>query len=173
MSKLWLKNGKLLVDSSGRPIECDDCPCEETGCNACPPGQSFHRQLQLTASGFGPGDGIVNDPAYEALNGIHLLEFAPDYTPWIDGGPCIWLSEGVEITSYYCVSFQYTMQPSGMVFIRLKLQFDNSGPPCEQEDRDWWFNYALWTSDAAIGCEPADSDVFNTTSNVELVVEAI
>jgi hypothetical protein len=34
MAKLWLKNGKIVTDSSGRPILCDTCPCD--CCKALP-----------------------------------------------------------------------------------------------------------------------------------------
>lgn len=31
MSKLWTNDGKLILDSSGRLVLCDDCPCTGTG----------------------------------------------------------------------------------------------------------------------------------------------
>jgi hypothetical protein len=30
---IWLKDGKLVVDSSKKPIECADCPCDAVDCN--------------------------------------------------------------------------------------------------------------------------------------------
>jgi len=35
MSKIWIFDGKLAVDSLGRPILCDTCPCTPTTCQQC------------------------------------------------------------------------------------------------------------------------------------------
>lgn len=34
MGKLWVNDGKLVLDSQGRLVVCDDCPCAETGTGA-------------------------------------------------------------------------------------------------------------------------------------------
>jgi len=43
MAKLWLKNGKIVTDSSGRPILCDTCPCD----TECPEGSGLYKIVAL------------------------------------------------------------------------------------------------------------------------------
>lgn len=38
MPTLWLSGGKLIVDSMGRPILCDTCPCGSPAPCSCPGG---------------------------------------------------------------------------------------------------------------------------------------
>ena len=49
---LWTTGGKLIVDNSGRPIECPDCPCDDV-----PPGGSC-----AGCTGTAPDTFLVDNP---------------------------------------------------------------------------------------------------------------
>lgn len=76
MSKLWVKDGKLVVDGSGKPIICDDCPCE--GASACTDCTEFvawftasaPSSITVTVSGYSGASPCV---ASADLNGTHVL----------------------------------------------------------------------------------------------------
>ena len=70
MSKLWLNSeGKVITDSQGRPILCDECPCEVEDlimtCASCPDGT--HQYWNVTIAGATGG--------WTNINGTHLVPY--------------------------------------------------------------------------------------------------
>lgn len=55
MSKLWLQNGKVVVDSTGRPILCDVCPCPKK----CESMLTYLNTLYATYGGTLHGEGFL------------------------------------------------------------------------------------------------------------------
>lgn len=55
MSKLWLQNGKVVVDSTGRPILCDVCPCP----TKCESMLTYLNTLYATYGGTLHGEGFL------------------------------------------------------------------------------------------------------------------
>lgn len=53
MSKAWIKDGKVLVDSNGAVILCDECPCEVDDCTT---SDTFFRDFTVTDNGDGTYD---------------------------------------------------------------------------------------------------------------------
>ena len=73
-----MKDGKLVVDSNGQPIECDTCPCdqavEETPpeCEVCDGSAPSTWTLELT--GY-TNCGGCDCTDCTGINGTHILEF--------------------------------------------------------------------------------------------------
>ena len=81
MSKLWLSNGKLVMNADGKFALCDTCPCdgETTPCN----GQNILTTLYATFGGYFDFWGTV---------AINLVPESVGINP-------IWLSDALRITA--------------------------------------------------------------------------
>lgn len=99
MPKFWFQDGKVVVDGTGKPIDCVDCPCS-TGmscvctCSACPAGAPAQWTVTLTTL----TNGACGDCA--VLN----ITFTLNY---VSG--CLWEADPVAFCAGApVVTFQYT-----------------------------------------------------------------
>ena len=112
---LWILNGKLVCDSAGHPIQCDNCPCQPcpTDCSAC---GSYAVALAFPGA-YAANSGSV-DLAVQTLEGGECY-WQGDYTP--PGSPLANVS--VELG---CTAGQWLMQAGGQLFVEGQgfFQFD-------------------------------------------------
>lgn len=95
---LWLKNGKLLVDGSGKPIDCDNCPCT-------PPAPACSCQYFPGVPLDDPNSYPESDlPSYILVDGVRIDksgawmygDFSSDIwvlcgsNPWYSGSGFVW-----------------------------------------------------------------------------------
>jgi hypothetical protein len=81
---IWVKDGKLVVDENGKPIECEDCPCDgavqcDTAC--CETG-AVTNTVEIDF-----GMNILTDDECSSCNevgGVFELE---------SSAPCVWTAE--------------------------------------------------------------------------------
>ena len=76
MKKLWLKNGRLILDAQRRVTECDHCPCCTNGCLLCTTsGECNPTAVKLTISNSSislkNGDPINIDGVYTCTLSSH------------------------------------------------------------------------------------------------------
>lgn len=88
---LWTdSSGRLLVDSSGRPIDCPTCPCSSSGgpTSECCPGFVFSTTLTWTITAIGGDSAACGFAVGQTLT----LTFDPAFYWWSfigDGPACI------------------------------------------------------------------------------------
>jgi hypothetical protein len=94
---IWTSGGKLVVDSSKKPINCNDCPCNEASCDqeCCNDGKWPDQiNCDLGVLGWADGDCDVCD----TIGGVYVLTYdAVNSTPAYN---CIWRYAGPELCSF-------------------------------------------------------------------------
>lgn len=69
---LWMRDGKLLVDGDGKPLECDDCPCG--GCSCACGADEFTVPDITVGSGlfisFMATDILASNPNFSCVSGV-------------------------------------------------------------------------------------------------------
>jgi hypothetical protein len=106
MSKLWLDgSGKLLVDGSGHPYDCEECPCDDA-CDG--PSEVTLESMSVTErrwtpTSTPPGGGCDGSDGVESFVYIWRLKSPASLTQ--DGPDCEYYGEADFEESYDGVSF--------------------------------------------------------------------
>jgi hypothetical protein len=114
---IWTNGGKLVVDSSKKPIECETCPCGGASCDQeCCNGGKWPDQINcdLGALGWTNGDCDVCD----TLGGVYVLNY--DNINSNPNNNCIWKYDSGELCTF-SVSCSGTRTATARLIITARL----------------------------------------------------
>lgn len=94
---LWMKDGKLIVDETGAPIVCDECPCDEEGVVCCPEGTVIATIPNILVNSTDPINGCETTLC-PSVGGEYVLEKGE--------GVCYWVYE--EVFDCFSLVINYT-----------------------------------------------------------------
>lgn len=87
--KLWIKDGKLIVDESGNLLECEECPCDQIDivtCGVCSNSEAPSEML-VEFSGLVPR--VMDEGCCDIANAAFAVPFVGSFGSGI-GAICIW-----------------------------------------------------------------------------------
>ena len=86
MMQPWEKNGKLIEGDDGKPVECEECPCDQgcpEDCSGC--GSTYTATLDANGGGAGTGCSYADGVPVTMTGGV--LCIWAGVSGWVDDYP--------------------------------------------------------------------------------------